>query len=84
MMYEYGRSAPRKVPSLELIRKYAEGSLVERSYFVDKVVDLFGGVIYLPPDDLIRILKAGYRNMTASDRDEFMRKILLEMKRSER
>jgi hypothetical protein len=58
--------------------------LPSRFEVIDNAAELVGSMVYLHPDDLIRILKAGYRNMTTKDRDEFMRRVLLELKKSQR
>ncbi len=71
-------------PSLTLFDRYRNGNLLTRPDLLEEVSELVSNVIYLHPDDLLRILKAGYRNMTTKDRDEFMRKVLLELRRATR
>lgn len=80
----YGGQVRVSLSPPSLATKHNEGSLPARSELIDEVVELVGSVAYLHPDDLLRILKAGYRNMTRFDRDEFMRKSLLELKKSVR
>jgi len=35
------------------------------------------------PDDLIQLMRAGYRSLSQAERDVFMRRVLLELKRSQ-
>lgn len=77
----YYRTEERKPTVYERFLSTKSG---ERGAIRDEVVEMVSRSGIFDVDDLIAVLKVGYRQLPRTQRSEFMRRVLFELKKYER
>jgi hypothetical protein len=77
----YGRAEDVKVPTV--FERFLNAKGPDRGRIRDEIVEMVGRSGLFDVDDLIQLMKVGYRLLLKPERDEFMRRVLFELKKSE-
>jgi hypothetical protein len=70
-------------PDKTLFERFLRTRAPERGKIRDEIVEMVDRSKIFSPDDLIQLMRAGYRSLSQAERDVFMRRVLLELKRSQ-
>ena len=82
MSWRPGSSGPSEPPKLTLLERFLATKPAARGEIRDEVVEIVGRAGIFDASDLIAVMKAGYRMLSCTERGEFMRRVLFELKKS--
>lgn len=70
-------------PDLTVYARFLTTKSSKRGDIREEVIELVSRSSLFHTDDLIRLLKVGYKQLPRSEKGEFMRRVLFELKKSE-
>jgi hypothetical protein len=71
------------VKKIDLLERFLATKPAARGEIRDEVVEMVGRAGIFDVSDLIAVMKAGYKTLPCREKNEFMRRMLFELKKTE-